>query len=476
MRRLLASRPFAEAMLRLIDRDPFTALHMATEHGLILYANDKAGRTFLGKGVRGADAMGLHWQDLFPWELVKERLDVLSDILRDRQPRYVRSIYFGLQVITRYDCVGSLEGVAGGERAFLCVTRHEPRALDSGDDGALRGVTIVEPRTHYMGPLAKLTGPELELLALIADGRAITEIADATGTNIHVANERRRSLGKKLDAQDRVRLAEIARGAGLKPGDAGLADLGHLARPMPKTAGPPVTPERLRELVCTTPGCVDGLWRALHDDPFTAFQVLMPDSAILHANQNVVRMFVPELGDVSDLLGKRYDEVAPAALVRDRMEIIASVARLRRARIQRSIYQGVQVITRLEWCGPVDGADAPSGLVLLAARRTPAEVVERLPARVRRFIVDPGVHRLGAIAGLTTREREVLALIGEGLSNKQIALRLHRTEDTIEDHRQRLGEKLGISDRVLLAECARRAGLTLRDADAPSVDTLTTRA
>lgn len=229
----------------------------------------------------------------------------------------------------------------------------------------------------------------------------------------------------------------------------------------------------LRAVLLRSPGCSPALWRALQDDPFTAFQVLLPDSTILHANHNVVRMFVPELGRVEALLNKRYDEVAPLELVRERMDVIQSVARTRRPRMQRSIYQGEQTFTRLEYCGPVPCVGAPKGLVLLVARRTPSEVLDRVPARIRRQITDPGVHRLGALASLTTREREVLALIGSGLANKQIALRLHRTEDTIEDHRQTIGEKLGITDRIRLAELARRAGLTLRDAGASSVESLT---
>jgi len=79
---------------------------------------------------------------------------------------------------------------------------------------------------------------------------------------------------------------------------------------------------------------------------------------------------------------------------------------------------------------------------------------------------------MGVIAALSPREREVLALIGEGLSNKQIALRLHRTEDTVEDHRRKIGIKLKIGDRVKLADVARQAGLSVEDADRPSLQEL----
>jgi len=50
------------------------------------------------------------------------------------------------------------------------------------------------------------------------------------------------------------------------------------------------------------------------------------------------------------------------------------------------------------------------------------------------------------IAELTERERSVLALLAEGLSNSGIAGRLYISERTVEVHVQRIFAKLGISD------------------------------
>jgi PAS domain S-box-containing protein len=65
----------------------------------------------------------------------------------------------------------------------------------------------------------------------------------------------------------------------------------------------------------------------------------------------------------------------------------------------------------------------------------------------------------GAVAGLTARQREVLALIGHGLSTAEIAQRLFRTVKTIESHRLMLGKRLGARNRVELARIAIQAGL-----------------
>lgn len=135
----------------------------------------------------------------------------------------------------------------------------------------------------------------------------------------------------------------------------------------------------------------------------------------------------------------------------------------------RGIHLGVQVVSRFERCDPMAGLGGGEPLALIVARRVPQEVLDRLPAKHRALVEMPRVQRLGRLASLSRRELEVLALIGAGLSNKQIAQKLHRTEDTIEDHRNSMGKKLGVDDRVQLAAIARRAGLRLEDAGDASV-------
>lgn len=63
------------------------------------------------------------------------------------------------------------------------------------------------------------------------------------------------------------------------------------------------------------------------------------------------------------------------------------------------------------------------------------------------------------LSNLTPREREILALIGEGYSLPEIAQRLHRSVKTIETHRLTLGKKLSATNRVELARIAISTGL-----------------
>ena len=94
-----------------------------------------------------------------------------------------------------------------------------------------------------------------------------------------------------------------------------------------------------------------------------------------------------------------------------------------------------------------------SGDALIApgvTRRLIAEFARSAPA---------GDGRRDLVGVLTEREREVLALVGTGLSNGELAERLVISEATAKTHVHRLLTKLGARDRAQLVVLAYESGL-----------------
>ncbi|WP_409471334.1 response regulator transcription factor [Streptomyces sp. HC307] len=63
------------------------------------------------------------------------------------------------------------------------------------------------------------------------------------------------------------------------------------------------------------------------------------------------------------------------------------------------------------------------------------------------------------VHSLTAREREVLAYLGSGLSNGQIARRLHVVEGTVKAHVSSILARLGVDNRAAAAVVAHEAGI-----------------
>jgi DNA-binding NarL/FixJ family response regulator len=71
----------------------------------------------------------------------------------------------------------------------------------------------------------------------------------------------------------------------------------------------------------------------------------------------------------------------------------------------------------------------------------------------------PDRHTADRLRGMTTRELDVLVLLGEGLSNADIAARLFLSTGTVKDHISAILAKLGTANRVQAAVFAHQAGL-----------------
>ena len=102
--------------------------------------------------------------------------------------------------------------------------------------------------------------------------------------------------------------------------------------------------------------------------------------------------------------------------------------------------------------------------ILAAVRVVAAGDAIIAPAVTRRLIAEfAGQPRPGRppreLTGITDREREVLRLVGLGMSNAEIAASLFISMGTVKTHVARLLAKLGARDRVQLVITAYEAGL-----------------
>jgi DNA-binding NarL/FixJ family response regulator len=108
--------------------------------------------------------------------------------------------------------------------------------------------------------------------------------------------------------------------------------------------------------------------------------------------------------------------------------------------------------------------DAPPERLAEAIRTVAAGEAMLAPAVTRRLIERyVGRPATGAgqrlVEGLTARERDVLDLVVEGLSNAEIGGRLFLSEATVKTHVTRVLAKLGVRDRVQAVVLAYESGL-----------------
>ncbi|TDE86061.1 response regulator [Deinococcus sp. S9] len=86
---------------------------------------------------------------------------------------------------------------------------------------------------------------------------------------------------------------------------------------------------------------------------------------------------------------------------------------------------------------------------------------ESLARQLRDIVAHPDIDRLPQVdvPRLTPRESEVLPLLAQGYSNKEIAKNLGVSPDTVKDHLARLYAKLDAGDRTEAVSRARSIGL-----------------
>jgi DNA-binding NarL/FixJ family response regulator len=165
---------------------------------------------------------------------------------------------------------------------------------------------------------------------------------------------------------------------------------------------------------------------------------------------------------------ERKPDLALIDLTMPRLSGVEAIRRIRRATATRCI-----AVSMHELLGHVTQAleAGASGYVVKSA--APAELLGAIDAvrggrsylspSVAHWAVDaiarPGARAPSPLRGLTGREREVLQLVAEGLTSKEIAATLGVSIKTIETHRANLMTKLEIRKASSLVRVAMQEGL-----------------
>lgn len=174
---------------------------------------------------------------------------------------------------------------------------------------------------------------------------------------------------------------------------------------------------------------------------------------------NLARTLKPDIV-LMDLLMPVMDGIATTAAIRRELpetEVLALTSVLEDASVVGAVRAGA-----IGYLLKDTQADALCQAIKAAA----AGQVQLTPKAAARLM--QAVSTAQSPEALTERETEVLRLLAQGQSNKQIAQSLHNTEQTIKSHVSKILSKLGVQSRTQATLYAIRIGL----ASASSPDTV----
>jgi DNA-binding NarL/FixJ family response regulator len=185
---------------------------------------------------------------------------------------------------------------------------------------------------------------------------------------------------------------------------------------------------------------------------------------------------VGEAADGAEAIEEALHTAPDVVLMDVRMPRVDGIEATRRLHAERRVTARVLMLTTFDhdeyvYEALLAGASgfllksAPARELAGAVRTVAAGDALLAPEITRRMIEDyvrrprPGSAAPAALADLTSREREVLALIARGRSNSEIAAELYLSEPTVKTHVSRVLAKLDLRDRVQAVVLAYESGL-----------------
>jgi len=207
-----------EQLWALLQAEPGVGVICVGPEGDLRYVNRQA--AWLYTGDADVEWQGKSVEDFYEAGAAAERQRLIRRVLETNKPAILRHVRLGRQLQATFWPV-TAETPANGREAetvesVLVITREGETEPRDGED-----FEIVESEYIDLGPLDALSRRELEVLALLGQGLSISKIAETLHRSAKTIEKHRHSIGKKLNASNRVELARLANMAGLEVSDAG---------------------------------------------------------------------------------------------------------------------------------------------------------------------------------------------------------------------------------------------------------------
>jgi DNA-binding NarL/FixJ family response regulator len=209
--------------------------------------------------------------------------------------------------------------------------------------------------------------------------------------------------------------------------------------------------------------------------------VIADDQALVRAGFRLIVQSQPDIlvaGEAAD--GQEAVDLAR----RERPDVVLMDIRMPRvdgiqATRQIASFARVVILTTFELDEYVFDALAAGASAFLLKAAPPEDLIKAIrvvaageailaPSVTKRLIEEfakrpePAARKTKELESLTEREREVLREVARGLTNAEIAARLHVSETTVKTHVAHLLDKLDLRDRVQAVILAYETGLSLR--------------
>ncbi|MFK7760218.1 MAG: LuxR C-terminal-related transcriptional regulator [Phycisphaerales bacterium] len=183
---------------------------------------------------------------------------------------------------------------------------------------------------------------------------------------------------------------------------------------------------------------------------------------IITCNDIAARGF--QLPSIDDLIGKNLYDFAPKNWASERYQVAKLSMDTGKRITFLEILGGSRLRTMIRPMTTEHDGKTNHFVLVTVEQISEKEFDFACSGRSNDVVVHANVNDLGKLDVLTSRELEVLALMGKGMRAKDIAKELSRSLSTIDNHRNNIGDKLNIHDRGELIALAKKASLTKEDA------------